>query len=159
MYEKKLPILCFFEDQPCFLTTAAQKKIVQWMYHVINTHNFSLTFLNIIFGTDQTLIKKNIQYLQHDTWTDVITFDLAHTQKNIAGDIYISITRVKENASIFSCTLQEELLRVIIHGLLHLLGYQDKNEILKKKMQAKEDLYLSIWEKKYTSTIFFNKIL
>ena len=93
----------------------------------------SLHFLN----------EKNKAYLGHDSFTDIITFD--YSEKDlISGDIFISIDRVKENASLFNTSLENEFSRVIIHGILHLLGYKDKSEKEKKIIRAKEDFYLSL---------------
>ena len=89
------------------------------------------------------LNEKNKTYLGHDSFTDIITFD--YSEKDlISGDIFISIDRVKENASLFNTSFENECSRVIIHGILHLLGYKDKSEKEKKIIRAKEDFYLSL---------------
>jgi len=94
--------------------------------------------INYIFCDDDYLLKLNIQYLQHDTLTDIITFD--DGEKNILnGDIYISIERVRENADIFKVTFEEELIRVIAHGVLHLCGYKDKTDVEAALMRRKEE--------------------
>ena len=99
--------------------------------------------LSFIFCSDEYLLKINKQYLTHNFYTDVISFD--YTKENlVSGDIYISIDRVKENAKIFSSSIKDELHRIIIHGLLHLFGYSDKTTRLKAIMKDKEDFYLSL---------------
>ncbi len=136
----------FFLEQQYFLSKNEKNYIDIWVKHVIRSYNFNFNFLNIIFCSDKALHKKNIQYLNHNTLTDVITFDLADEEKTISGEIYISSDRIKENAKIFHCTVQEEMLRVIIHGVLHLLGYKDKHEAEKKIMKKKEEEYLILWK-------------
>ncbi len=97
--------------------------------------------INFIFCNDNYLQKINKEYLQHTDLTDVITFD--HSQgKKLTGDIYISIERVKENASKFNATFKSEIARVMIHGILHLIGYNDKSKIEKKLMREMENKFL-----------------
>ncbi|MGZ3836667.1 MAG: rRNA maturation RNase YbeY, partial [Mucilaginibacter sp.] len=100
--------------------------------------------LNYIFCSDQYLLQINQQYLDHDTYTDIVTFDNSDIAKVIVGDIFISIDRIRENAAKFNTGEVNELHRVIIHGALHLLGYTDKKADSKKTMTAKEDHYLSL---------------
>ena len=105
--------------------------------------NKNIENLSFIFCSDEYLLKINKNYLTHDFYTDVISFD--YTEENlVSGDIFISIDRVKENAIIFSSSIKDELHRIIIHGLLHLLGYSDKTPRLKAIMKDKEDFYLSL---------------
>lgn len=107
--------------------------------------------INIIFCDDDYLLDLNRQYLSHDTYTDIITFDYSEegrVQKpkanlQISGDIFISVERVRENAGKFNTTFESELHRVIIHGVLHLLGYKDKSATDKSEMRKKEDYYIS----------------
>ncbi len=98
--------------------------------------------VNIIFTSDNYLLEMNKQYLKHDYYTDVITFDYTQNDK-ISGDIFISIDTVKDNAVKYSVEFLNELERVILHGVLHLIGYKDKNENEKKLIRSKEDLYLN----------------
>lgn len=99
--------------------------------------------LSIIFCNDDTLYEMNVKYLDHDTLTDIITFN--YNDGNIvSGDIFISIDRVKENSLSYSRSFTEELSRVIIHGVLHLCGYNDKSPTEEKQMRKKEDQYLAI---------------
>ncbi len=102
--------------------------------------------LNIIFCSDDYLLGINKQYLQHDYFTDIITFDLAGSPKMPAeGEIYISVDRVAENATKLKVNFSVELRRIIFHGVLHLCGYKDKSGPQKKRMTSKEDEYLSLY--------------
>lgn len=104
--------------------------------------DFKIGELNYIFCDDNYLHKLNLQFLQHDTLTDIISFD--YTLGNIiSGDVFISIDRVKENAKDFNVSFYNELHRVIIHGVLHYMGYKDKTEEDKKTMRSKENACLS----------------
>ncbi|HMO62357.1 MAG TPA: rRNA maturation RNase YbeY [Ferruginibacter sp.] len=99
--------------------------------------------LNYVFCSDEYLLQINKNYLSHNYFTDIITFDLADTNKaSIIGDIYISTDRVKDNARVLKTTIKAELLRVIFHGLLHLCGYTDKTTMDKLLMRQAEDKYL-----------------
>jgi rRNA maturation RNase YbeY len=110
-----------------------------WIEAVIKKEGYSLEELTIIFCSDEYLYKMNVEYLKHDTYTDIITFDLSSVKSSINGELYISIDRIKENAKTNSVTISNELHRVIIHGTLHLCGYKDKSPQSKKQMTAKEN--------------------
>lgn len=97
--------------------------------------------INIVFTTDSNVLELNKKYLSRDYLTDIITFDYSDNQ-SIAGDLFISITRVKENSESFDVTFNKELKRVIVHGILHLLGYGDRTETEKTLMRQMEDRYL-----------------
>jgi probable rRNA maturation factor len=114
-----------------------------WLKKVITTENKKLGEIVFIFCKDAYLLQKNIQFLKHDTLTDVITFDYCDGEQ-INGDILISIDRIKENSRIFETVFLNELDRIMVHGLLHLLGYKDKTKKDAKLMSSKEDFYLSI---------------
>ncbi len=103
--------------------------------------------LNIIFCTDTYLLEMNKNFLDHDTFTDIITFDLSESKKAMEGEIYISVQRVKENARIFKTTYTDELHRVIFHGVLHLCGFKDKKEKDQKVMRENEDYCLEHYKK------------
>jgi len=105
-----------------------------------NTNKINLQY---IFCDDQYLLEINKQFLNHDTLTDIITFDLSETQDVLEGEIYISIERIKENAIQFSNTYQQEVHRVIFHGALHLCGYKDKRKDDKVEMTKQEDICLN----------------
>ncbi len=103
--------------------------------------------LTYIFCSDEFLLEMNQSYLDHDTFTDIITFDLSESKKAIEGEIYISVERVKENAKIFKTTYQNELHRVIFHGVLHLCGFKDKKEKDQQIMRENEDYCLEQYQK------------
>lgn len=101
--------------------------------------------IDYIFCDDLFLLSINQSFLNHDYFTDIITFDLSEKKDEIIGEVYISVDRIKENAKLFSVTTNEERLRVIIHGALHLCGYKDKRKSDKEIMQQKENEYLSLF--------------
>jgi probable rRNA maturation factor len=103
--------------------------------------------LQYIFVTDSALIEMNNHFLQHNTYTDIITFNLSENNKKIIGEIYISVERVVENALKFNTTYHEELHRVIFHGALHLCGYKDKVKKDVRVMRAREDKWLAAYLK------------
>ena len=106
----------------------------------------SLQSIDIIFCSDEYLLEINKQHLQHDFYTDIITFDLSESPSNpIIGELYISIDRVKDNAALRDEKFSTELLRVIFHGLLHLCGFKDKTKSDIKTMREKEDEYLGLY--------------
>lgn len=112
--------------------------IADWVSDVITKENKKVGEINYIFCDDEYLHKINLEFLNHDDLTDIISFD--YTLGNIInGDLYISVERVQENASIFNVTFQDELHRVIIHGILHYLGLKDKTETEKQEMRNKEN--------------------
>ena len=118
-----------------------QMELQKWIETVITSENKVLGDLNYIFCSDEYLLERNIKYLNHDTLTDIITFDYCE-EEIINSDIMISIDRVKENSSIFENSFSDELHRVMIHGVLHLIGYDDKTKKEKQTMRNKEDFYL-----------------
>jgi len=132
----------FFTEDTNY-TLKNKKAIKAWVASAITAEGYVLQELNFILCSDPYLLQINQDYLQHDTYTDVITFDNSDTPQTIVGDIFISIDRIKENALTYQHPVAEELCRVIIHGTLHLLGYKDKTKAAKKLMTEKEDLYLS----------------
>ncbi len=118
-----------------------QDNLFNWLNSVIQEEGKHPGEINIIFCSDTYLLEMNKKYLNHDYYTDVITFD--YSEKDIiSGDIFISVDRVKENAQTYKQTFLNELNRVIVHGVLHLLGYKDKTEDEQKIMRQKEDYYL-----------------
>lgn len=118
-------------------------KVKKWIKATIEKEGFKLGELNFIFCSDEYLLGINQQYLNHDTYTDIITFDNSEVEKLIVSDIFISIERVKENAKTFKTSEFDEVCRIMIHGTLHLLGYKDKGKAPKTLMTQKEDEYLA----------------
>ncbi|MDB5089249.1 MAG: rRNA maturation RNase YbeY [Mucilaginibacter sp.] len=137
-----MPAIQFFEED---ITYKLKNKtaVRQWITETIQAEGYKLKELTYVFCSDSYLLQMNQQYLDHDTYTDIITFDNSEIANTIIGDIFISIDRIRENALKFSKTEADELHRVIIHGALHLLGYTDKSAPDKKKMTLKEDFYLN----------------
>lgn len=110
---------------------------------IFEQEGYEFKAVSYIFCTDEYLLKLNREYLKHDTLTDIITFTLSGSSLPIVSEIYISIERVRENASTLKVDFENELHRVMIHGILHLCGYSDHTKELKQEMRAKEDYYLS----------------
>ena len=137
-----MPAIQFFEEDITY-TLKQKTAIRQWVTETITAEGYKLKELTYIFCSDSYLLQINQQYLNHDTYTDIITFDNSDIAKTIVGDIFISIDRIRENAQKFSHSEADELHRVLIHGALHLLGYKDKSQADKKKMTLKEDFYLN----------------
>lgn len=138
---KNPPIYFFSED--CDFLLKEKIKIRAWLQQVIANEDYKLSSLNFIFCSDHYLLQINQDYLKHDTYTDIITFDNSETEKSIIGDIFISVDRVRENAERFKVTERDELHRIMAHGTLHLLGYGDKTPPEKKLMTQKEDAALA----------------
>ena len=120
----------------------------QWLKVVAESEIRRLGPISIIFCSDNYILDINMKYLQHDYFTDIITFDYCKGNK-LSGDLFISIDSVRENARLYDVDFQEELYRVIVHGLLHLIGYDDHTKAQKAQMRAKEDYYLSLREAMY----------
>lgn len=136
----------FFSEDVDY-TLADEEKIINWLLDTIEKEQSDLDTINYIFCSDEYLLDINRTYLDHDYYTDIITFQHQSEDEPILSDIYISIDRVKENAKDLNLTFDLEMQRVIIHGLLHLLGYSDKSETDQALMRAKEDSYLSLLNK------------
>ncbi|WP_295648912.1 rRNA maturation RNase YbeY [uncultured Mucilaginibacter sp.] len=136
----RIPVF-FFEEDIKF-KPKNKTALRQWINETIVNEGASLSEINYIFCSDVYLIGLNQQYLDHDTYTDIITFDNSEIEKSIAGDIFISVDRIRENALTFGIDATHELQRVMIHGVLHLLGYKDKSKKDKALMTQKEDFYL-----------------
>lgn len=115
----------------------------RWLRFVAESEVRRLGDVNIIFCSDHYLLDINVKYLQHDYFTDIITFDYCEG-KTLSGDLFISIDSVRDNAEHFGATFEDELDRVIVHGLLHLIGYDDHTPGLVAEMRAKENYYLSL---------------
>ena len=120
-----------------------QDILSEWIVQTVDKEGFKLGELNYVFCSDDQLLEKNIEFLNHDTFTDIISFDYT-MGKLISGDIFISIDRVTENSNTFNTLFQDELNRVMIHGILHYCGYKDKTEEDKSLIRSKEDYYLSL---------------
>ncbi len=134
--------ICFFTEEVAF-TLPAPDATTAWLQTVIQQECYALVHLNFIFCSDRYLQAYNAQYLQHNTLTDVLAFDYASTPRTIEGDIYISVDRVRDNAKTWELPFMQELHTVMVHGVLHLLGYRDHTPEAKTEMRAKEAKYIA----------------
>ena len=119
-------------------------KIKAWITSVVKQEGKRIGDIAYMFCDDEQVLEANISYLEHDTYTDIITFDYVEGDV-VSGDILISVDRVKENANLFQCSFEQELHRVIIHGILHLLGVGDKTEEEAAVMRKREEMALALW--------------
>ncbi|WP_412987446.1 rRNA maturation RNase YbeY [Pontimicrobium sp. IMCC45349] len=120
-----------------------EQKVSNWISDVISAEDCKEGDINYVFCNDEYLHKINVDFLNHDTLTDIISFDYS-VGKELHGDIFISIERVEDNAKDFKVSFQDELHRVIVHGVLHYCGYKDKTDDEAKVMRSKEDFYLNL---------------
>ena len=137
-----------FFSQDISFKLSSPRKTKAGIRDVIRKEKKQLTHINYIFCSDQYLLSINEQYLKHKTLTDIITFDNSDVADSLEADIFISIERVMENARELERDPDEELHRILIHGVLHLIGYSDKSAHEKAIMRKKEDAYLSLRNKK-----------
>ena len=137
--ENNIQSISFHVEEIDFVFEETDKTIL-WLNRIAEQESKGIVSLDYVFCSDEYLHKINVEYLNHDTYTDIITFDLGEpTDDAISGEIYISIDRVKENAQIHGSQYKDELLRVVAHGLLHLIGYPDKSEQEALVMRGKEE--------------------
>lgn len=135
--------ISFFSEDTDY-TLKEKAKVRAWIHAAIEAEGFSrVRELNFVFCSDDYLLDINKQYLDHDTYTDIVTFDSSEEEEVIAGDVFISIDRIRENAAKFKVSERDELHRVLIHGVMHLCGYLDKKKEDKERMTAKENEYLA----------------
>ena len=137
-------VIDFYSEQSEFILSD-QLKHSDWLVELIAHHGFKCGDLSIIFCSDDYLLNMNIEHLDHDYYTDVITFNYVHGEV-INGDIFISVDRVEDNAKEFHCNFAEELRRVMAHGLLHLLGFDDKDEASIAAMRKGESHALKMYK-------------
>lgn len=141
-----MPVQFYYPAGPIPLEN--RKRLKQFIEYLFNNEGHTLNDISYVFCTDADLLPLNQQYLNHKTYTDILTFDLSSQGGGIQAEIYISIERVRENAKTFQTTVKEELHRVIFHGALHLCGYNDHSEKEKKQMRAKENACLDYYFKR-----------
>ena len=120
-------------------------KLKAWITSIIKRDGKKVGDIAYMFCGDDQVLEANISYLEHDTYTDIITFDYVEGDV-VSGDILISVDRIKDNAQTFGCTFEQELHRVIIHGILHLLGVGDKTDEEAKMMRKREEEALKLWD-------------
>ena len=123
-----------------------EEKVKAWIGEVAELHNRKVGDLTYIFCNDEKILEVNIEFLQHDYYTDIITFDYS-TKRKISGDLFISLDRVASNAELFGKEYDEEFMRVVIHGVLHLCGINDKGEGEREIMEQHENDALALWTK------------
>jgi probable rRNA maturation factor len=136
----------FFTEEISFnLSQKLRRK--SWLKKIAASEDFKIGELNYIFCSDEYLLQINVDYLNHDTYTDIITFDNSEEEKTIEGDIFISIDRVRDNASKHNQDEETELSRVLSHGLFHLMGYKDKSKEQAQLMRSQEEMAIQLYEK------------
>jgi len=121
-----------------------EKQMAGWIESAIKNEGVVPGDISYTFCTDEDLLEINRSFLDHDTFTDIISFPTSGNPNIVSGEIFISVDRVKENAIEFKVSIKKELLRVMIHGVLHFIGYEDHSSAEKKQMRAKEDYYLHL---------------
>lgn len=136
-------MISFFTEDVDY-TLKDKLKIKRWIQQTVASESKKTGDINIIFCSDEYLLEVNKQYLNHDYYTDIITFN--YNTDKINGDLFISLDRVADNANQNNVPRETELLRVIIHGVLHLLGYNDKTAKEEKEIRAKEDSCIKIYQ-------------
>jgi probable rRNA maturation factor len=139
-----IQMIIFFNEDIDF-KFQGKNNFKSWLKKVADKEGFKIKDLNYIFCSDEYLHKINVDYLDHDTFTDIITFDNSEDEISIEGDIFVSVERVKENSQTLNTVFDEELKRVIIHGLLHLCGYDDNSVEDKAEMRRLENEYILIF--------------
>ena len=125
-----------------------ETKYTDWIIKCVTAYQESIDYLNYIFCDDEYLLEKNRHYLKHDYYTDILTFPY-ESNKGIAGDIFVSIDRVKDNAEQYNSSSDEELRRVMIHGVLHMMGFKDKSKSEQEEMRKQEDACLKLFHVKH----------
>lgn len=132
-----------FHSEDILFVLKKKPAIISWLSYSVKNENKIVGEISYIFCSDEYLYDINLKHLKHDTLTDIITFDYCE-EKIVNGDIYISVERIKENAKLFNNSIENELHRVMIHGVMHLCGYKDKTPEDQNVMSAKEDFYLNL---------------
>ena len=133
----------FSEEIPYTLKEKLNRK--RWLTKIATNAGFKIKELNYVFCSDEYLYQMNRDYLKHDTYTDIITFDNSEKKNDIEGDIFVSIDRVRENAKTHTQEVETEMNRVLAHGLLHLMGYKDKTQEEAALMRLKEEESIKLY--------------
>ncbi len=136
-----------FNQADSKVTLANRVALKSFIEKRVKKEGFSIETLTYVFCSDKYLLKMNKDFLSHNYYTDIISFDLSETPGNLIGEVYISVDRVKDNAKTHGTTLKEELHRVIFHGALHFCGYKDKKPADTIKMRQMEDRWLAAYMK------------
>ena len=138
----------FETEEDITLPNIDLKQVKKWVSNIIKNHKKKVGEIGYLFCSDQKILEINQEYLKHDYYTDIITFDYCE-EDVISGDMFISIDTVTSNAIQFETSKEDELLRVIIHGILHLIGFGDKTEEEEKIMRKEENIALTLYSEKY----------
>jgi rRNA maturation RNase YbeY len=138
--------ILFFEEDIEF-SLKEKNKTKKWLKEIANLEGQKVGELNYIFCSDEYLYEINVEYLDHKTYTDIITFDNSEKEKIIEGDIFVSIERIRDNALKENVTFEKELTRVMSHGILHLMGYKDKKKEDIKKIREMENQAIALYDK------------
>jgi rRNA maturation RNase YbeY len=133
----------FFSENINF-TLSHHSEVRRWINHVLQDNHASPSAVNFIFASDEYVREINNQYLKHNYYTDIITFQYSEPENGLEADIYISVDRVRENADLAGLTFEEELYRVMVHGVLHTLGHKDATPAEKEGMRKLENHYLAL---------------
>lgn len=133
--------ISFFNEE-IDLPVFNEQRVIEIYQMIAQDHEESIDYINVIFCSDEYLLTVNQDYLQHDYYTDIITFD--YSEDELASDMFISIDRVRENSEEFKVDFLQELYRILFHGILHLVGYEDQDDESKAVMTAKENHYLTL---------------
>ncbi len=144
MFHVKLKIMINYFSNYKNFELSNPENVTAWIKDAVDREGKRVGEVQYIFCEDEYLLDINKRFLQHDYYTDIVTFPLGESDKIVSGEIYISIDRVHENAEMNRVSFENELSRVIIHGVLHLIGYDDHSEEEKKEMRSKEDYYLNL---------------
>ena len=137
-----------FHSEGVSTKTPSKRLLKAWIKEFVSNHGKKVGELAFIFCSDEKILEVNQSFLQHDYYTDIITFDYCEGEI-VSGDIFISVERVKENATSHNVEYNTELIRVLAHGVLHLIGFQDKSPKKKKEMTENEDLCISLFFTKF----------
>ena len=137
-----------FHNEGVSTKTPLKRILKAWIKEFVSNHGKKVGELAFVFCSDEKILEVNQNFLQHDYYTDIITFDYCEGEI-VSGDIFISVERVKENATYHNVEYNTELLRVLAHGVLHLIGFQDKSPKKKKEMTENEDLCISLFFTKF----------
>ena len=135
----------FFSDDVAFILKK-KRKIANWLQNVAFEEKKKIESINYVFVSDETILEMNYKFLKHKYCTDIITFDNSSSVIKLSGEMYISVDTVRENAEYYKVDFEKELLRVILHGLMHLCGYNDINDSEIEKMRQVENKYLNLYD-------------
>lgn len=141
--------MIYYQSEDIKMPKIAKRKVSAWVKEVAKRHGYKVGDISYIFCSDEKILEVNRQYLQHDYYTDIITFDYTE-ERVISGDLFISLDTVRTNAEQFNVSYESEFYRVVIHGILHLCGINDKGPGEREVMEAHENESLALWNEMNT---------